>query len=91
MKINWFYCSKKVGSCASFTGEVRAPVLTLFVGGNHEASNYLAELPYGGWVAQNIYYLGYASVVKLVLLFSCVRNRRICVVCHGILVKCVQF
>lgn len=41
-----------------------APILTIFIGGNHEASNYLQELPYGGWVAPNIYYLGYAGVVK---------------------------
>lgn len=40
-----------------------APILTIFIGGNHEASNYLQELPYGGWVAPNIYYLGYASVI----------------------------
>ena len=33
-------------------------MLTIFVGGNHEASNHLQELPYGGWVAPNIYYLG---------------------------------
>lgn len=33
------------------------------VGGNHEASNYLWELYYGGWVAPNIYYLGHAGVV----------------------------
>lgn len=30
----------------------------MFIGGNHEASNHLQELPYGGWVAPNIYYLG---------------------------------
>nr|SVE74199.1 EOG090X06RW [Daphnia barbata] len=47
-----------------YSGELRAPVLTLFIGGNHEASNYLQELAYGGWVAPNIYYLGYAGVVK---------------------------
>ena len=35
-----------------------APVLTVFIGGNHEASNYLQELPYGGWAAPNIYYMG---------------------------------
>ena len=39
-------------------------MLTIFIGGNHEASNYLQELPYGGWVAPNIYYLGYAGVVR---------------------------
>jgi len=48
-----------------FSGEKRAPVLTLFVGGNHEASNHLQELPHGGWVAPNIYFLGRASVVDL--------------------------
>ena len=30
-----------------YSGVKTAPVLTLFVGGNHEASNYLTELPYG--------------------------------------------
>uniref|UniRef100_A0A146KN02 Lariat debranching enzyme A n=1 Tax=Lygus hesperus TaxID=30085 RepID=A0A146KN02_LYGHE len=48
-----------------YTGELVAPVLTIFVGGNHEASNYLQELPYGGWVAPNIYYLGYSGVVNI--------------------------
>lgn len=47
-----------------YSGEKVAPVLTIFIGGNHEASNYLQELPYGGWVAPNIYYLGYAGVVR---------------------------
>ncbi|KAF7991999.1 hypothetical protein HCN44_010819 [Aphidius gifuensis] len=48
-----------------YSGELIAPVLTIFIGGNHEASNYLQELPYGGWVAPNIYYMGYASVVNV--------------------------
>ncbi|KAH8256218.1 hypothetical protein KR026_010969 [Drosophila bipectinata] len=48
-----------------YSGERVAPVLTIFIGGNHEASNYLQELPYGGWVAPNIYYLGYAGVVNV--------------------------
>lgn len=42
-----------------------APILTIFIGGNHEASNYLQELAYGGWVAPNIYYLGYAGVIHV--------------------------
>lgn len=46
------------------SGEKVAPILTIFIGGNHEASNYLQEHPYGGWVAPNIYYLGYAGVVN---------------------------
>lgn len=47
-----------------YSGEKTAPVLTIFIGGNHEASDFLIELPYGGWVAPNIYYMGYANVVN---------------------------
>eukprot|EP01052_Picozoa_sp_SAG31_P054464 SAG31_NODE_14514_length_802_cov_1.453770_2_plen_152_part_01 len=32
-----------------YTGEKVAPVPTVFIGGNHEASNYLQELCHGGW------------------------------------------
>lgn len=48
-----------------YYGTKTAPYLTIFIGGNHEASNHLFELYYGGWVAPNIYYLGAANVVKL--------------------------
>ncbi|XTI88387.1 lariat debranching enzyme [Cenococcum geophilum] len=48
-----------------YSGARVAPYLTVFVGGNHEASNYLWELYYGGWAAPNIYYMGAASVVRL--------------------------
>uniref|UniRef100_A0A158R4U5 DBR1 domain-containing protein n=1 Tax=Syphacia muris TaxID=451379 RepID=A0A158R4U5_9BILA len=47
-----------------YSGEITAPILTLVIGGNHEASGYMQELPYGGWIAPRIYYLGYASVVS---------------------------
>uniref|UniRef100_A0A5S6QP24 Lariat debranching enzyme C-terminal domain-containing protein n=1 Tax=Trichuris muris TaxID=70415 RepID=A0A5S6QP24_TRIMR len=47
-----------------YTGELQAPVLTLFVGGNHEASNYLWQLPHGGWVAPGIYFMGQANVLN---------------------------
>ncbi|KAI2789424.1 Lariat debranching enzyme [Penicillium oxalicum] len=47
-----------------YGGEKVAPYLTIFCGGNHEASNYLFELYYGGWVAPNIYYLGAANLVR---------------------------
>ena len=47
-----------------YSGARVAPYLTLFVGGNHEASSHLQELYYGGWVAPNIYYLGAANVVR---------------------------
>ncbi|MCJ1376423.1 hypothetical protein MMC20_007665 [Loxospora ochrophaea] len=48
-----------------YSGSRTAPYLTLFIGGNHEASNYLWELYYGGWVAPNIYYLGAANIIRL--------------------------
>lgn len=47
-----------------YSGKKRAPVLTLVIGGNHEASNYFSELHYGGWLAPNIYYLGAANVIR---------------------------
>lgn len=47
-----------------YAGIKIAPVLTIFVGGNHEASSYLQELYFGGWVAPNIYYLGACGVVN---------------------------
>jgi lariat debranching enzyme len=50
---------------AYYSGITKAPYLTIFVGGNHEASSHLWELYYGGWVAPNIYYLGAANVVRL--------------------------
>ena len=51
--------------CRYYSGEKLAPVLTIFIGGNHEASNYLQELPYGRWVAPRISYMGYESVVNV--------------------------
>ena len=50
-----------------FIGEKTAPILTIFIGGNHEASNYLRELFYGGFAAPNIYFLGSTGVLDLVL------------------------
>lgn len=47
-----------------YSGARSAPYLTIFVGGNHEASNHLFELYYGGWVAPNIYYMGAANVIR---------------------------
>ena len=47
-----------------YAGSRTAPYLTIFIGGNHEASNHLHELYYGGWVAPRIYYLGAANVVR---------------------------
>lgn len=47
-----------------YSGEKKVPKLTIFIGGNHEASNYLMTLPYGGWVCDNMYYMGFAGVVR---------------------------
>lgn len=61
-------CPAKYRSMQSFhkyySGQAVAPIPTLFIGGNHEASNYLWELYYGGWVAPSIYFLGFAGSVK---------------------------
>jgi len=46
-----------------YTGTLKAPFLTIFIGGNHEASTYLWENYYGGFVAPNIYFLGYSGIV----------------------------
>ncbi|KAF5391317.1 hypothetical protein D9757_002084 [Collybiopsis confluens] len=46
-----------------YTGQKKAPILTIVIGGNHEASNYLWELFHGGWLAPNIYFLGVAGSV----------------------------
>ncbi|KAF2706608.1 DBR1-domain-containing protein [Pleomassaria siparia CBS 279.74] len=48
-----------------YSGSRTAPYLTVFIGGNHEASNYMWELYYGGWAAPKIYYMGAANVIRL--------------------------
>lgn len=48
-----------------YAGKKIAPVLTVFIGGNHEASNYLMDLRYGGWVAPRIFFLGFAGVIRV--------------------------
>lgn len=46
-----------------YAGRAKAPKPTIFVGGNHEASNHMQEIPLGGLVAPNMYFLGNAGVV----------------------------
>jgi len=41
----------------------KPPILTIFIGGNHEAVNYMRDLYFGGWAAKNIYYLGQAGSI----------------------------
>eukprot|EP01083_Nonionella_stella_P036224 98856_1 len=61
-------CPAKYRSMRNFykyySGELVAPVTTIFIGGNHEASQSLLELYNGGWVAPNIFFLGFANVVR---------------------------
>ncbi|KIM43939.1 hypothetical protein M413DRAFT_9238 [Hebeloma cylindrosporum] len=57
---------KKMGDFHKYyTGEKIAPILTIVIGGNHEASNYMWELYYGGWLAPNIYFMGHAGSIRL--------------------------
>jgi len=37
-----------------YDGKKKVPILTVCIGGNHEASGYLRELMYGGWVCENL-------------------------------------
>ncbi|KZV99020.1 DBR1-domain-containing protein [Exidia glandulosa HHB12029] len=48
-----------------YMSQKRAPVPTLVIGGNHEASNYMWELYHGGWLAPNIYYLGGSGCIQV--------------------------
>ncbi|KAG0093367.1 lariat debranching enzyme [Podila epicladia] len=48
-----------------YSGECKVPVPTVFVGGNHEVSNYLWELYHGGWVCPGIYFLGFGGVINV--------------------------
>ncbi|KAG1792186.1 uncharacterized protein HD556DRAFT_1381369, partial [Suillus plorans] len=48
-----------------YTGEKTAPVLTIVIGRNHEASYYMSELYHGGWLAPNIYFLGHAGCIQV--------------------------
>ncbi|BBM98121.1 hypothetical protein Mp_1g11010 [Marchantia polymorpha subsp. ruderalis] len=61
-------CPAKYREIGSFwkyySGIEKAPYPTIFVGGNHEASNYLWELYYGGWAAPDIYFMGFAGVIN---------------------------
>lgn len=49
--------------CDYFEGKKVAPYLTIFIGGNHEAVNYMRDLYFGGWAAPRIYYLGQAGSI----------------------------
>lgn len=48
-----------------FKGEKTAEIPTLFIGGNHEASSVLLELPFGGWVAPNVFFMGLSNILDI--------------------------
>lgn len=48
-----------------YTKEKEAYCLTVFIGGNHESSNYMRELLYGGWAAPKIYFLGSSGIINI--------------------------
>ena len=55
---------KKMGCFRDYyEGKKIAPVLTIMIGGNHEAVNSLRESHFGGWLAPNIYFLGQAGSI----------------------------
>ena len=41
-----------------YSGELKAPILTFVIGGNHEASNHMQELPFGGLAWLQLWSLG---------------------------------
>lgn len=66
--LEFMSCPPKFKDMRSFwkyyAGKSTATIPTLFVGGNHEASNHLQQIPLGGLVAPNMYFLGNAGVVS---------------------------
>ena len=67
--LKFLSCPEKYREMGSFykyyNSKLKAPYLTIFIGGNHESSNYLEQNYYGGYVAENIYYLGRAGVINV--------------------------
>lgn len=67
--LDTLHCPQKYRRMGDFSkyysGLTKAPVLTVFIGGNHEAASHMWELYHGGWVAPNIYYMGHAGVIRV--------------------------
>ena len=56
---------KQIGTFYKFYNSTKKPIVpTVFIGGNHEASNYLWELFHGGWVCPDVYFLGFAGCIR---------------------------
>ena len=46
-----------------YNGEKKAPCLFILIGGNKECVDLFSQLPFGGFIAPNIYYTGRATVI----------------------------
>lgn len=46
-----------------YEGKKQVEVLTVLIGGNHEAVNSLRQSHFGGWLAPGIYFLGQAGSI----------------------------
>jgi lariat debranching enzyme len=61
-------CPDKFKSMGQFhlyyNKEHEVPYMTIFIGGNHEASNVLEENYYGGFIMPKIFYLGKSGLIK---------------------------
>jgi lariat debranching enzyme len=61
------HCPEKYKQMGTFQdyydGKKQAGVLTVLIGGNHEAVNSLRESHFGGWLAPRIYFLGQAGSI----------------------------
>ena len=60
--LNYLSCPEKYKHMGDFhlfyEGKYPIPFTTIFIGGNHEASNILDSNFYGGYICEKIYYLG---------------------------------
>ena len=66
--LNYLSCPLKYKHMGDFhkyySGLLPTPFLTIFIGGNHEASNILNEFFYGGYITEKIYYLGRSGIIN---------------------------
>jgi lariat debranching enzyme len=63
-----FHCPLKYRKLGTFykllNGELTPPCLILVIGGNHEACDFLHVLPFGGWLAPGVFFLGRAASLR---------------------------
>ncbi|OHT02715.1 Lariat debranching enzyme [Tritrichomonas foetus] len=48
-----------------YNGEKKIPRPTIVVGGNHESADFLHLLPFGGWLAEDVFYIGRAGSLSI--------------------------